>query len=179
MVKVSRMQRCQTSKHRISAQDQGESAQSEELSRPQRNQPTTKHVTLGKSSQLVLILRRITAAVQVFPFVYTGLFVFLFTAYSFIDKESVALNIIDYAVFVSPMVVVAHLVYSRMLKMCKWHRLACALPLLPQAVDQFDLYVYHFGHNAWIVVTATILITMLLFLFCIYKVFFTDEGRIC
>ena len=67
-------------------------------------------------------------AVQVFPFIYTALFIFLFTAYSF--SEGVLLDIIDYAGFVSPIVVVAHLVYSKMLMMCKWHRIACALPLM-------------------------------------------------
>lgn len=116
-------------------------------------------------------------AVQVFPFIYTVLFVFLFTAYSL--GEGLLLDIIDYAVFVSPIVVLAHLAYSKLLKMCRWHRVACALPLIPQAVDLFDTYVYHIDHNAWIVVTITIIITMILFLICIYKVFFTDEGRIC
>ena len=128
-------------------------------------------------SRLVTMLRNITMAVQVFPFIYTILFIFLFTAYSF--SSGVLLDIIDYAVFVSPIVVLAHIVYSRMLRMCKWHRLACSLPLLPQAVDQLDIYIFHFEHNAWIVVSATIIITMILFLVCIYKVFFTEDGRIC
>lgn len=128
-------------------------------------------------SNLVKILRGITLAVQVFPFIYTALYVFLFTAYCL--TEGVWLDIIDYMAFVSPIVVVAHLVYSRMLKMCRWHRVACALPLIPQAVDQFDMYVYHFGHNAWIVVSAAIIVTMILFLIAIYRVFFTDDGRIC
>ena len=116
-------------------------------------------------------------AVQVFPFVYTVLFIFLFTAYSL--SSGVVLDLIDYAVFVSPIVVVAHLVYSKMLKLCKWHRIACALPLIPQAVDQLDVYVFHFGHNAFVIVACTIVVTMSLFLYCIYKVFFTDEGKIC
>lgn len=116
-------------------------------------------------------------AVQVFPFVYTAMFIFLFTAYSF--SEGVLLDVIDYTCFVSPIVVVAHLVYSRMLMMCKWHRIACMLPLIHQAVDQFDIYVHLFDHNAWIVVASTIVVTMILFLIAIYKVFFTEDGRIC
>ena len=116
-------------------------------------------------------------AVQVFPFIYTALFIFLFTAYSF--SEGVLLDIIDYVGFVSPIVVVAHLVYSKMLMMCKWHRIACALPLIPQAVDQFDIYVYRFDHYTWVVVVATIIVTMILFLIAIYKVFFTEHGRFC
>ena len=128
-------------------------------------------------SRLVEILGRITMAVQVFPFIYTALYIFLFIAYSF--TGGTWLDIIDYAAFVSPVVVFAHLVYSRMLMMCRWHRVACALPLFPQAVDLFDVYVYHFDHNAWIAVAVTIIITMILFLVAIYKVFFTDDGRIC
>lgn len=128
-------------------------------------------------SRLIAVLRNITMAVQVFPFIYTALFVFLFAAYSF--SSGVVLDIIDYAAFVSPIVIVAHLVYSRMLKLCKWHRIACALPLIPQAVDQFDVYVYHFDHYEWIVVSATILLTLILFLIAIYKVFYTNDGRIC
>lgn len=116
-------------------------------------------------------------AVQVFPFIYTALFIILYAAYSF--SSGVALDIIDYLVFVSPIVVLAHLVYSRMLMMCRWHRIACALPLIPQAVDLFDNNVYHMEHNEWILVAATILVTFVLFLIAIYKVFFTDNGRIC
>jgi len=116
-------------------------------------------------------------AVQVLPFVYTGMFVFLFAAYSFC--QGVWLDIIDYFFFVSPAVIAAHLIYSRMLMMCRWHRIACSLPLLPQSVDLFDTYVYHFGHNAWIAISVTILATTILFMIAIYKVFFTDGGKLC
>ena len=68
---------------------------------------------------------------------------------------------------------------SEQLKMCKWHRIACALPLIPQSVDLFDAYVYHLEHYDWIVAAATITITLILFLIEIYKVFMTDDGRIC
>ena len=116
-------------------------------------------------------------AVQVFPFVYTAMYICLYIGYSFCS--GVVLDIIDYLAFVSPIVIVAHLVYSRMLMMCKWHRIACALPLIPQAVDLFDNNVYHFEHYSWMVVAIVIVVTMILFLIAIYKVFFTDGGRIC
>lgn len=163
------MSKSERLKSHISAQGQEVSEKS-----PSRNQSEESY---QRVTNLVTALRRITLAVKVFPFIYTALFIFLFTAYSI--GEGVMLDIIDYLSFVSPIVVVAHLVYSRMLKMCKWHRAACAIPLIPQSVDLFDGYVYHFDHNAWIVVSATILISLFLFLFCIYKVFFTYDGRIC
>ena len=158
------------SRYRISGRDR--EALGKSPSKSQQDDPSYQRVT-----NFVTILRRITLAVQVFPFIYTAIFIFLFTAYSFSD--GVVLEIIDYFAFVSPIVVVAHIVYSRMLKMCKWHRTACAIPLIPQAVDLFDNYVYHFEHNAWVVVCATIIVSLCLFLFCIYKVFYTDDGRIC
>lgn len=163
------MSRLVKSKSRTS--DQGREASGKSGSRKLEAE-SSKRVT-----DLITILRRITLAVQVFPFIYTAIFIILFAAYSFCN--GVMLDIIDYLSFVSPIVVVAHIVYSRMLKMCRWHRWACAIPLIPQSVDKFDLYVYHFDHNAWIVVSITIVVSLCLFLFCIYKVFYTDDGRIC
>ena len=126
--------------------------------------------------RLVMILRRITMAVQVIPFVYTGLFVILFSSYFLFGKM---IAITNYLFFISPVVVLAHLVYSRMLMLCKWHRMACALPLIPQSVDLFDTYVYQLGNEAFVVAVVTIFVTMIGFAFCIYKVFFTDDGRFC
>ena len=116
-------------------------------------------------------------AVQVLPFIYTAMFVLLFSAYTFCSGAW--LDIVDYFFFVSPVVVVAHLIYSRMLMMCKWHRRACAMPLIPQAMDLFDTYVYNFGRCAWLVAVITITITLILFLIAIYRVFFTDGGKFC
>lgn len=116
-------------------------------------------------------------AVQVFPFVYTALFVVLFSAYSF--GEGVMLDIIDYATFVSPAVILAHIFYSLMLRLCKWHRIACALPLIPQSVDIFDTYVLRLDHTSWLIVSVTIIVTMFLFLVSIHMVFFTEDGKLC
>jgi hypothetical protein len=128
--------------------------------------------------RLIETLRRITLAVKLFPFIYDAAFITFFALYSFFGKTGMA-DIINYLVFVSPVVVVAHLFYSKILKMCKWHRVACSLPILPQAVDLFDKYMYSFGHYEWIIVASTIILSMILFMIAIYKVFFTDEGRIC
>ena len=116
------------------------------ISRPDRGRrqlPRCGRERKADANALVAILRRITLAVQVFPFFYTVLFVILFLAYYCFPGP--ILDIVDYVFFVSPVVALAHLIYSRMLKLCKWHRMACALPLLPQSVDVVDNYVYHFG----------------------------------
>ena len=152
------------SRHRTSGQD------------PDRKEQAAQE-SQGRLGRLIVTLRRITLAVKVIPFLYTGLFLILYGAYSLLPDP--ALDVINHLCFVSIAVVIAHLVYSRMLRMCKWHRMACALPLFPQAVDLFDNYIYEFYKYEYIIIVATIIVTMLLFLFCIYKVFFTDEGRIC
>ena len=133
---------------------------------------------MGRIEDLISILRRITLVVRVFPFIYTALYLVLYAAYAY-GYSSTMLDIIDYLVFVSPVVVVAHLFYSKTLKLCKWHRMACALPLIPQAVDLLDNYWWHLSEGAWIVVMSTIGVTLVFFAFCVYKVFFTDEGKIC
>ena len=158
---------------RTSVRDRETSSQLEEAlqSSPSREERQSL------KSDFAVRLRNIIWATRLFPFIYTALLVVLYAAYSF--SSGVILDLIDYFAYVSPIVVLAHLAYSRILKMCRWHRIACALPLIPQSVDLFDAYVYHLEHYAWIVTAATIMITLILFLIAIYKVFMTDDGRIC
>lgn len=119
---------------------------------------------------------RIVLAVQIAPFVYTLLFLVVFSLAFFSTNEDL-MTIIDYFCFISPVVVVAHLVYSRMLRFCVWHRLACALPLLPQLVDLYDTYVSSFTVGQIIIVKATILVTICLYFLFAYGTFFSRNGR--
>ena len=119
---------------------------------------------------------RIVLAVQIAPFVYSLLFLVVFSIAFFSTNEDL-MTIIDYFCFISPVVVVAHLVYSRMLRFCVWHRLACALPLLPQLVDLYDTYVSSFSVGQIIIVKATILVTIILYFLFAYGTFFSRNGR--
>ena len=119
---------------------------------------------------------RIVLAVQIAPFVYTLLFLVVFSLAFFSTNEAL-LTIIDYFCFVSPIVVVAHLVYSRMLRFCMWHRFACALPILPQLVDLYDTYISPFTVEQIIIVKATIILTILLYFLFAYGTFFSRNGR--
>lgn len=119
---------------------------------------------------------RIVLAVQIAPFVYTLLFLVVFSL-AFFSTNEVMMNVIDYFCFVSPVVVVAHLVYSKMLRFCIWHRLACALPIIPQAVDLYDTYVNPFTVEQIIFVKATILVTIILYFLFAYGTFFSRNGR--
>ena len=119
---------------------------------------------------------RIVLAVQVAPFVYNLMFIVVFTAAFFSTNETL-LGAIDYFCFISPLVVLAHLVYSWMLRFCIWHRLACALPLFPQLVDLYDTYIHSFTVDEIIVVKATIIVTILLYFLFAYGTFFSRNGR--
>ena len=118
---------------------------------------------------------RIVLAIQVAPFVYTLLFLLVF-ALAFFSTNEVALTWIDYTCFISPVVVIAHLVYSWMLRFCIWHRLACALPIIPQLVDLYDTYISPFTVEQIIIVKATIIVTILLYFLFAYGTFFSRNG---
>ena len=119
---------------------------------------------------------RIVLAVQLAPFVYNLLFLVVFSL-AFFSPNVTLLTAVNYMCFISPLVVVAHLVYSWMLRFCLWHRLACALPILPQLVDLYDTYISPFTVEQIIIVKATIIITILLYFLFAYGTFFSRNGR--
>lgn len=119
---------------------------------------------------------RIVLAVQLAPFVYNLLFLVVFSI-AFFSQNVELLTAVNYMCFISPLVIVAHIVYSWMLRFCIWHRLACALPLLPQLVDLYDTYISPFTVEQIIIVKATIIITILLYFLFAYGTFFSRNGR--
>lgn len=119
---------------------------------------------------------RIVLAVQIAPFIYTLLFIVVF-AVAFFSTNTAMMDMIDYFCFVSPIVVVGHIAYSMALRFCVWHRLACALPILPQLVDLYDTYINPFTVEQIIVVKATIIVTICLYFIFAYGTFFSRNGR--
>lgn len=80
-------------------------------------------------TRLVSILRAVTIAVQFAPFIFVGFLIISVMFYLFINEEVSAF--MDLMFYISPIVAVYNLVLSRVLKLCKWHRLECRLPLIP------------------------------------------------
>lgn len=89
------------------------------------------------------IVRKVTLTVKYFPFFYAlGLLLF------WIIAPSLSLNAIteiDGVIYLSLVMVLFLIRLSYCVKLCKWHRLQCTLPLLPQIVDKIDVYIYEFG----------------------------------
>lgn len=92
---------------------------------------------------LFKIVQRVTVTVKTFPFFYVlGLMLYWLIAPALSIR---AIMEIDGAIFLSLIMTLFLIRLSYCVKLCKWHRLQCTLPLFPQIVDKIDIYVYEFG----------------------------------
>lgn len=118
---------------------------------------------------LIRKLRSVTLAVQIMPFVYTSVYLVCMIFYWFASET--VLFILDTLFFVSPIVVVQFLVLSRSLRLCRWHKIACSLPLIPQ----LSVILYHtivdFSEYVAICSIATMMVMSILLLIAAYNVF--------
>lgn len=122
----------------------------------------------------IRILKGITLAVQLMPFIYSLLYISVFLLYLKASDE--ILNVIDLLFYISPLFTASHLVYSRILHLCFWHRIACLIPLFPLISNIIDSSIYEFCEHGAIAVDLTFAIMVIFLLVCAYKVFFAN-GR--
>ena len=112
---------------------------------------------------------RITNIMKVVPFVYSALFILVLVSYTFTTAQ----DTLDTLFYISPIVVVMHLVYSYVLELCIWHRVVCAIPLIPQGLKVVDDIV-HFTQNGVLVANIVAAILSVVLLYCAHKVFTND-----
>lgn len=79
--------------------------------------------------------------------------------------------VLDTMFYVSPIMVVAFLILSKILRLCKWHKTACLVPVLPQVVSLVDYYIVEFPCSAAEMTVYMSLSLILLLLICAYNVF--------
>lgn len=103
------------------------------------------------------------------PFVYTSIYLICMFFYWFASETVLA--ILDTLFYVSPIVVAQFLVLSKSLRLCKWHRTACSLPLIPQITVVLDHTFVNFSENVAIYSVATMMIMSVLLLISAYNVF--------
>ena len=115
-------------------------------------------------------LRAITTAVQIAPFVYTAFTIATLILY-LVASEPV-IRALDVFLYVSPIVVLNNLLHSKILKLCKWHKTACCLPLLPLANVLVDDYICEIPVSYDVASCATIIVMSGLLLIAAYNVFF-------
>ena len=121
-----------------------------------------------------MMVSRVTKAVQVTPFIYSSIFVIVYFLYSFVDEK--VMDIIDMGFYISPLVMVIFLVYSRILHLCKWHRITCVLPLVPQIYYILDS-VFTFSQDEILVANILTVIMLIILLISAYKVFYRCKTR--
>ena len=78
---------------------------------------------------LVRILRKVTTIVKIYPFVYAVLYALCMIGYLVCDD--IVSVMLDQLFYTSPIVVSCNILLSYSLKLCKWHRLQCLLPMFP------------------------------------------------
>lgn len=115
-------------------------------------------------------LRNITITVQIAPFAYTFVYILAMILYSF-SSESV-LNALDTLFYISPFIICIFLIESHILKLCKWHKFACLLPIIPQIFVFIDYYIIEFTKFERIISIFIPTIMSVLLLVAAYKVFF-------
>ena len=118
---------------------------------------------------LIKRLKDVTEAVRVFPFVYVFLYIVAMALY-LCANESV-MTILDTLLYVSPVVVAQFLALSKILNLCRWHRAACAIPLLPQVPVLIDGLVVEFPEDVAVTHIVVTMSMFSLFLISAYKVF--------
>ena len=126
------------------------------------------------ASRVIEILRRVTRLVQLAPFAYLALYSFYLIAGVFASEEAVCLA--DGAMFGSPIVTILFLTLSRLLRLCKWHKVACLIPSASQMEGVVDCYFFTFTQNEIIIINLTLGILSFLFILLANKRFFSN-GR--
>ena len=103
------------------------------------------------------------------PFIYGGLYVVSLLLYTVGTEETAVLC--DTLFYVSPIVVIEFLVLSRLLRLCKWHRMACCVPLIPQVVSMIDYYIIQLSEILVLVDLFVYTASIVILLISAYKVF--------
>lgn len=120
--------------------------------------------------RLITTLRRVTTAVQVFPFIYSALYIALLATYNFVPEDYQAT--LDNLFYISPACIVTFLILSKVLLLCRWHKAACIIPIIPQVANFIDCHVVMLSEAQVYLFNGTLIGMTVLLVFAAYKVFF-------
>ena len=118
---------------------------------------------------IVAILRNVTLIVQLYPFVYTMLYALCMLGYM-VGSEELSCTL-DQLFYTSPFSVLFALILSRSLKLCKWHKFECILPMIPLIHLGIDTYIVSLSNVSAIINVATTIALCILSLINAYFVF--------
>lgn len=113
--------------------------------------------------RIIGILKTATKVVKLIPFAYALLYIISILSYS-ICTENVSIWV-DMIFYVSPISIICLLILSRTLKLCKWHRLECVLPLMGFCAVIINDFIIEFGKYGqlanYIIVIATFTLSLI------------------
>lgn len=99
----------------------------------------------GAVSALVVVLKKLTRAVKTLPFIYLIIYV-VYLGLDICSAEYI-INNIDCLFTVSPSITAIFLLLSKILKLCRWHKTACVIPLSTQLESYTDSFIFQFTQN--------------------------------
>lgn len=120
-----------------------------------------------KLKYLLAVIRKTTKAIKIFPFVYILILLIILPLMSYMDIDTA--TFISGCIFESPLLIAFLILLSYSVKLCKWHRIQCALPLVPQIADFIDTYIYEYGEA---LATLNFAILIILFIASLVNAYF-------
>lgn len=125
-------------------------------------------------SRIIGILRTVTKVVKLIPFAYALLYIISILSYS-MCSENVSIWA-DMIFYVSPLSIIFLLILSRTLKLCKWHRLECVLPLMGFCAVLINDFIIEFGKYGQLANYIIVITTFILSLINAYFVFIKPHN---
>lgn len=124
---------------------------------------------------LIEKLRSITLAIQVMPFFFSALYIL--SMFLYLCAPDNVCGVLDTLFYVSPTTVCGLLICSRILKLCKWHKMACSLPLLPQVAVFIDYHIVSLSRLGATVAILLSIVMAVLLLVAAYNVFLKPKHN--
>lgn len=124
---------------------------------------------------IINILRRVTKIIKIYPFVYAVLYALCMIGYLVCDD--IVSVMLDQLFYTSPIVVSCNMLLSYSLKLCKWHRLQCLLPMFPLIPLFVDYLIIPVSKLAFTINALTIIILFTLSLINAYFVFIKPKNN--
>lgn len=131
-------------------------------------------VSKEELGRIIGILRNVTLAVKLIPFAYALLYIISILSYSFCSEK--ILLWVDMTFYVSPISIIFLLILSRTLKLCKWHRMECMLPLMGFGAIFINDFIIEFDKHGQLANYIIVITTFILSLINAYFVFIKPQN---
>jgi len=127
----------------------------------------------GAVSNIVRIMRRITRIVQLLPFAYLLILALYLVTECLLPEwlSRVADNVLN-----APVAAIAGMLGTgRLLKLCRWFKAACLLPVATKLESWIDSFLISFTQDEVIIINTCIGILFLIYIYASFRHFF--HGR--